>query len=65
VAVSTLVGSVAHLLELKLGIVELDIGGLGIMVPKIIGVVLVMAVCTVAIAEFIVSKGHFCLVQFF
>jgi hypothetical protein len=56
---------VAHLLELKLGIVELDIGGLGIMVPKIIVVVLVMAVCTVAIVEFIVSKGHFCLVQFF
>ncbi len=64
-AVGTLVGSMAHLKELKLGIVELDIRGLGIVVPRIIVMVLGMAVCTVAIAEFTVSKGHFCLIQIF
>lgn len=64
-AVGTLVGSMAHLQELELGIVELGIGGLGIVVPRIIVVVPGMAVCIVAIAEFTVSKGHFCLVQFF
>lgn len=53
-AVGTLVGSMAHLQELELGIVELGIGGLGIVVPRIIVVVPGMAVCTVAIAEFTV-----------